>query len=147
MLQGECREAATSLRRGFIESGYIAEMICGTPDPLPIAMWHGSSFVKPDAARNYIHLFGELWSRTPGAAEFVRRLNMHPEVMAERAANLTCGQALLWERDPERRMSIGDEQATLACAIDGKLSDRIVVKCTNLYSVLAWPWLHAASCR
>ncbi|MCY3874195.1 MAG: hypothetical protein OXF88_07880 [Rhodobacteraceae bacterium] len=147
LIEGEYRAAATSLRHGFIENGYIAEIICGTPDPLPIAMWHGTSWAGPEFAIDYIDLFGGLWDKTPGAVEFVRWLNTHPEVMAERAAFLACAEELLWERDSERRRSIGDKQAILACAIDGKLSDRIVVKRTNQVGIEAWPWLHAASCR
>ena len=120
LLEGEYRAAAASLRHGFIGNGYIAEIICGTPDPLPVAMWHGIGFAGPDCARSYIDLFGEMWNRTPGAVEFVRWLNTHPEVMAERAAYLACGQELLWERDSERRRSIGDKQIMIASAIDGK---------------------------
>lgn len=147
LLDGDYRAAATSLRHGFIENGYMAEMICGTPDPLPIAMWHDTNFARPDCAKYYIDLFGELWDSNPGAVEFVRWLNTHPEVMAERAAILACDEELFWERDSERRGSIGDKKETLACAIDGRLSDRIVVKRTNLYGFETWPWLHAASFR
>ena len=146
LLEGEYRAAATSLRHGFIENGYIAEVICGMPDPLPIAMWRAINLGRPECAKDYVDLFGELWNRTPGAVEFVRWLNTHPEVMAERAAFLACEQELLWEQDSERCMSIGDKQVKLARAIDGKLSDRIVVKRTNRHGIEAWPWLHAASC-
>ncbi len=147
LLEGDYRAAATSLRHGFIENGYMAEMICGTPDPLPIAMWHGSGWGWPECAKEYIDLFGELWDKTPGAVEFLRWLNTHHEVMAERAAFLACGQELLWERDSERRRSMCDKQIMLARAIDGKLSDRIVVKRTNQVGIETWPWLYAASCR
>ena len=147
LLEEEYWAAATSLRHGFIGNGYIAEMICGMPDPLPIAMWHGLNWAGPDCARDYIDLFGELWNRTPGAVEFVRWLHTHPEVMAERAAFLACGQEMLWERDSERRRRISDKQVMLARAIGGDLSDRIVVKRTNRHGIEAWPWLQAASCR
>ena len=147
MLEGEYQAAATSLRHGFIDNCYVAEIICGTRDPLPITMWHGTSLAGPDCARDYIDLFGELWNRTPGAVEFLRWLNTHPEVMVERAAILKCDEELLWERDFENRRRICDQREVLAQAIDGKLSDRIVVKRTNRDGIESWPWLHAAACR
>ena len=123
LIEGEFRVAATSLRHGFIESGYIAEIICGTPDPLPIAMWLGSGFSGPECAKSYIDLFGELWKATPGAVDFVRWLNTHPKVMAERAAILECDQELFWERDAGKRRRIIDQRDMLVHAIDEDLSD------------------------
>ena len=108
------RAAATSLRHGFIDNCYVAEIICGTRDPLPITMWHGWSLAGPGCARDYIDLFGELWNRTPGAVEFLRWLNTHPEVMVERAAILKCDEELLWERDFENRRRICDQREMLA---------------------------------
>lgn len=147
LLEGECRAAATSLRQGFIENGYIAEMICGTPDPLPMTIWHSSNFSWPEGAKSYIDLFGELWTDTPGAVEFVRWLSTHPEVMAERASILTCDEQLLWEWDSKRRSHIVSRRDTLASAVDGRLSDRIVVKRTDRDGNEVWPWLHSASYR
>ena len=43
--------AATALRHGFIENGYIAEILCGMPRPLPLAIWHGSNLAEPEPCR------------------------------------------------------------------------------------------------
>ena len=146
-LEGQLPATATSLRHGFVANGYIAEMICGTPDPLPIAIWHRTSFAGPDCARDYVDMFGELWKDTPEAVAFVRWLHTHPEVMAERAAILACDEELLWERDVGKRGRIADRRDILALAIDGSLSDRIVARRTDRDGNKVWPWLHAASCR
>ena len=45
--------AATSLRRGIVENGYIAEVLCGNPDPRLIGIWHGWAFVEPQHAKEY----------------------------------------------------------------------------------------------
>ena len=37
--KGRHQAPATSLRHGFIENGYVAEILCGTPDPLPLPIW------------------------------------------------------------------------------------------------------------
>ncbi|MDE0695964.1 MAG: hypothetical protein OXH76_09065, partial [Boseongicola sp.] len=144
-LEGQLPATATSLRHGFVANGYIAEMICGTPDPLPIAIWHRTSFAGPDCARDYVDMFGELWKATPEAVAFVRWLHTHPEVMAERAAILACDEELLWERDVGKRGRIADRRDILALAIDGSLSDRIVARRMNRDGNKVWPWLHAAS--
>ena len=39
--------AATALRRGFVENGYIAEILCGNPEPPPMGIWHGDGFSMP----------------------------------------------------------------------------------------------------
>ena len=146
LIEGEFRAAATSLRHGFVGNGYVAEMICGTPDPLPVAVWHGSGFSGPDCAKDYMDLFGALWDDTPGAVEFVRWLHTHPRVMAERAAILECDQDLLWERDPANRRRIIDRRDKLAHAIDDSLSDRIVDRRIDRDGNEVWPWLRADAC-
>ncbi|MNE94414.1 hypothetical protein D3C80_1923730 [compost metagenome] len=49
-------QAATTLRRAFIAAGYIAEILCGMTDPLPLAIWHGSNLAEPEVARSYAEL-------------------------------------------------------------------------------------------
>ena len=49
--------AATALRHGFIENGYIAEILCGMPRPLPLAIWHGSNLAEPEYAEDYVEMF------------------------------------------------------------------------------------------
>lgn len=146
-LDGLFPAAATSLRQGFVANGYVAEMICGTPHPLPLAIWHRSSLAGPDCARSYVDLFGELWQHTPGAVAFMRWLHTHPEVMAERAAILACDEELLWEQDAGRRDSLAERRDILANAIDGRLSDRIVTKRVGRDGNAVWPWLNVASRR
>ncbi|MXX89645.1 MAG: hypothetical protein F4Y68_10445 [Boseongicola sp. SB0665_bin_10] len=147
LVEGKFAAAATSLRHGFSGNGYIAEMICGTPDPMPMTIWHGSGFSDPDSAKDYMRLFGDLWNDSPGATEFVRWLHTHPKVMAERTAVLECREALLWTRDVENRRTILDRLGFLADSIDDSLSDSIVAQRTDRAGNRVWPWLHAASCR
>ncbi len=140
--EGNHKAAATSLRRGFIENGYIAEMLCGTPDPLPLAIWHGSNFAEPALAREYVLQYGDLWCRTPGAVAFLRWLHVHPRVMAERAAILEYKEALLWEHDFERRGLIREREEALVNAMDDRLSAEIVVERADRDGYLVWPWLY-----
>ena len=136
--------AATSLRLGFVENGYIAEMLCGMFDPLPMTIWHGSNFAEPELAREYVLQYGDLWYRTPGAVPFLRWLHTHPAVMAERAAILECWEALLWEHDIERRGAILDRQQALVNGIDDRLSAEIAVERIDRFGNAVWPWLHRA---
>ncbi len=142
LVEGEHVAAATCLRHGFVENRYIAEMICGTPDPLPVPMWHGSNFAEPDCAKSYVKLFGDLWKETPDAVAFVRWLHTHPKVMEERAAIFECREALLWKRDAEVRSTVADRLRFLTESIDGSLSDTIVVERIDMHGVRTWPWLH-----
>ena len=138
------KAAATSLRLGFVENGYIAEMLCGMLDPLPMTVWHASNFAEPELARDYVLQYGDLWYRTPGAVAFVRWLHTHPKVMAERAAIMECWETLLWEHDIERRRAIVDRQEALANGIDDRLSAEIAVERTDRFGNPVWPWLHSA---
>ena len=141
--KGEHKEAATSLRLGFVENGYIAEILCGSRDPLPLGIWHGSSFARVELAQDYVSRYGDLWCRTPGAVAFLRWLHTHPKVMAERAAVLECKEALLWERDIDQRgLIIGREEAAMK-HIDDRLADEIIVDRTDRNGCLICPWLHS----
>ena len=139
------RAAATSLRLGFVENGYIAEMLCGMPHPLPMTIWHGSNFAEPELARDYALQYGDLWHRTPGAVAFLRWLHTHPAVMAERAAILECWETLLWEHDIERRRAILDRQQALVDGIDDRLSAEIAVERIDRLGDPVRPWLYRAS--
>ncbi len=136
--------AATSLRLGFVENGYIAEMLCGMLDPLPMTVWHGSNFAEPDLARDYVLQYGDLWHRTPGAVAFLRWLHTHPTVMAERAAIMKCWETLLWEHDIERRRAILDRLEALVNEVDDRISAGIVVERTDRFGNPVWPWLYSA---
>lgn len=132
--------AATALRRGFVENGYIAEILCGMPRPLPLAIWHGSNLDNVDYAEDYVRMFGELWRRKYGAVAFLRWLHMNSYVMTERAEILQCKEMTLWEHDAERRRDIFDHERHLIRGIDDRLSKLIVVKETDRHGIAVWPW-------
>ena len=140
--EGAHAAAATALRHGFVENGYIAEILCGMPNPLPLAVWHGSNLAGSELAQDYVVGYGELWERTPGAIAFVRWLHTHPKAMAERAAVLECHQALLWERDFERRRRILNREDAAIAEIDDSLSAKIVVECVDRDGRPVFPWLY-----
>ena len=68
--KGRHQAPATSLRHGFVENGYVAEILCGTPDPLPLPIWHGSNFAEAELAQDYVLRYGDLWRRSPEAVTF-----------------------------------------------------------------------------
>ena len=59
--------AATQLRRAFAANFYIADILCGHPDPEPLSIWHGSNYAMPDLARDYVREYGKLWHDTGDA--------------------------------------------------------------------------------
>lgn len=133
--------AATSLRRGFVENGYIAEVLCGNPDPRPIGIWHGWAFAEPELAKEYAEWYGGLWHETAHAISFLRWLHMHPLIMSERAAILELSERLLWEFDVERRESISRMQDEALVLIDDELSQEIVVDRADRLGSAVSPWL------
>ena len=136
------KAAATSLRHGFVENDYIAQILCGTPDPLPLAIGHSRSFDGPDIAQNYTSQYGDLWYDTPAAIAFLRWLHTHPEVMIERASVLKWREALFWEHDFQRRGLLLDREKAEAERIDDRLSEEIVVTRLNSGGRPVFPWLH-----
>ena len=142
---GDLVAAATSLRRGFVANGYVAEMLSGNPDPAPLAIWHGSNFAEPETARDYLKNCGDLWRRTPGALAFLRWLHMHPRVLIERAGILECQEALLWEREVARRKVIVDREDAARGRIDDALSREIVQTRTDRQGRTIWPWAYQAA--
>ena len=144
---GDHVSAATSLRHGFVANGYIAEILCGHPDPPPLAIWHGSNFAAPETAREYLDRCGTLWHHIPGAIAFVRWLHTHPKVLIERAGILECQEALLWEFDPILRREILDREDAARIRIDDTLSKEIVQRRADRHGQLVEPWLHQATHR
>lgn len=118
--------AAHSFRLGFLENGYIAEVLTGTPSPLPLAIWHSSNFAEPDMARDYVNRQGDLWKKTPAAIAFLRWLHMHPTALRERASALALQQALLWEDDYKVRSGLLDQLSALVAFIDPESSVELV---------------------
>lgn len=140
---GRHQAAATSLRHGFVENGYIAEILCGTPNPLPLPIWHGSNFAEAELAQDYVLQYGDLWRRSPQAVTFLRWLHMHPKIIAERGAILEWREALLWEHDVERRRMLLNCEETSLKRIDDLLSQDIVIDRTDHRGRTVAPWLHA----
>ena len=140
--RGEHSPAATSLRRGFVENGYIAEILCGNPDPQAIGIWHGWGFSLPQTAKDYVADYGELWHDTPDAARFVRWLHTHPRVMAERSSILEWREALLWEHDTIERARLLEAGEAARAGIDDRLSREIVAARRDREGRSVRPWLH-----
>jgi tetratricopeptide (TPR) repeat protein len=140
--RGEHAAAATSLRHGFVENDYIAEILCGMANPLPVAMWHASNLAGPELAEEYVSQYGDLWRLTRGAVAFLRWLHTHPKVMAERASVLEYKEALLWEDDIERRRAILDKEEAAAKGIDGRLSEEIIKDQRDCHGRTVSPWLY-----
>lgn len=139
---GDPVSAATKLRQGFVRNGYIAEILAGNPEPEALAIWHRSNLAEPETARDYMDQCGDLWQRTSGAVAFVRWLHMHPSVLAERAAILECQEALLWERDFEKRQALGIREEAAYARIDEVLSVAIVRKRADRHGRPIEPWLY-----
>jgi hypothetical protein len=111
-------------------------------DPLPLAVWHGSSLAEPEVARSYAGHYADLWHTTPSALQFLRWVHMHPRMMSERAEFLTIKEALLWERDGEARRRLLDREDMLLDQIDDRLSLKIVAKRQDRYNRLVEPWVY-----
>lgn len=139
---GDWVPAATALRRGFCANPYIAEVLCGTPDPQPLAIWHGSNLAEPETARDYAESYAGLWSRRPDFVMFVRWLFQHSQVLAERSAVMACREALCWEREFAARSAIIDRLNRLLAAIDDVMSTAFVVRQSDRQGRPVWPWMH-----
>lgn len=142
LIGGDFVEAATSLRRGFVANGYIAEMLSGNPDPTPLAIWHHTNLAEPETAHAYIEQCGDLWQKTADAIPFLCWLHTHPKVLAERAAVLECMEALLWEDELDRRRNLLDREEAALADIDDRLSRAIVVERRDRHGRSISPWLY-----
>ena len=134
-------EAATSFRKGFLENGYIAEIITGTPMPLPLAIWHGSNFAEPDLAREYMNHQGDLWNKTPKAIAFLRWLHMHPMALHERAEAIALQQSLLWEDDYRARSALLDQLSKVSTSIGHVSSKDLVDPVASDGKRTVYPWM------
>ena len=133
-------EAATSLRHGFVDNPYIAEILCGNPAPMPLRIREGTNWQGAETAREYVGEYGELWRRTADALEFLRWLHTHPRVMAERAAVIECRQELLWENDFHARGRILDRERAVRSGIESTLSREIIKPRTDRSGEPMAPW-------
>lgn len=134
--------AATALRRGFCANLYIAEALSGLHHPKPLAIWHGSNLAEPETARDYLGLYGALWTRRPDFPAFVRWLFNHSTVLAERAAITACQEALCWERDFSARGGLVDRHDQLVAAIDDSISAAAVQRKQDRRGQSIYPWMH-----
>lgn len=139
-IDGEKVEAATAFRHGFCGNPYIAEILCGNPEPRILGIWHASNYAHPEAAFEYFALYGGLWDRNPGSNEFVRWLFNHPKVMLERAAAMSCQEALRWEREDSARGELLARLETLRANINDVLSREIIVRCKGYDGMTIYPW-------
>jgi tetratricopeptide (TPR) repeat protein len=134
-------EAATAFRLGFVENGYIAEVLTGMPKPLPLAIWHGSNFAEPDLARDYVNRHGDLWNKTPMAIAFLRWLHTHPRALRERADVMELQQSLLWEDDYKTRGDLLDRLAKASASIDAASSTELVHPVGVSGKRTIYPWM------
>lgn len=65
---------------------------------------------KPEAACEYIQMYGMFWHTQPDSFAFTRWLFNHSKVLAERAAIMECKEDVLWERDGSTRSKIGEQE-------------------------------------
>jgi tetratricopeptide (TPR) repeat protein len=145
LIAGRTVPAATRLRQAFTANGYIAEMLCGMSNPLPLAIWHGSNLAEPETAHTYVEHCGDLWNSTPAAIPFLRWLHTHPKVLAERACIYDVKEQLLWEHEFAKRRKLVDQQERLLAEIDDTLSKEIVVKMLDRHNRPIEPWLYPAT--
>ncbi len=138
--KGEWVEAATSLRRGFVANGYIAQALLGVPDPRPLSIWHTDNFAEADYADEYLSRHGDLWEKTPEAISFVNWLYHHSQVLIERAEILSCQEELLWEQDGEKRNELIEREHMALKKIDDTLSKRIIQKWRQRDGRKIYPW-------
>lgn len=138
---GRWVDAATALRRGFCANPYIAEVLCGTAEPMPLAMWHGSNFAEPEMARDYGASYGALWLRRPDFVAFVRWLFQHSRVLLERAGVQACREELQWEHEFKARGGVVDRLECLEAAVDDTLSKELVIQRADRKGRPIWPWM------
>lgn len=143
--EGHLQEAATQLRHGFLANGYIAEMLCGMLDPLPLAIWHGSNLAEIDTAREYVSRCEALWIRTADALPLLRWLHTHPKVLAERVPILASQEALLWEHEYEKRRPLVDAQFAALAKIDDRLSRELIQPRIDRDGRAVMPWHYPAT--
>lgn len=60
-----------------------------------VGIWRGLGFSMPQAAKDYVADYGELWHDTSDAVRLVRWLHTHPKVMSERSSILEWREALV----------------------------------------------------
>ena len=119
-------EAVTTLRRAMIENPYIADTLLTGETALPMPLSMGSNTADYDGARSYADLWGERWTATGGALPFLRWVQTHPLLMAERGNALAAREGLLWEEPGRTRSRLIETARRKLDEIDDTLSDEVV---------------------
>ena len=132
--------AATALRKGFVTNPYVAEMLCGNPDPQALMVWHANPYEQPEAAKEYLEAYADLWYETDHSLRFLHWLFNHPAVLEERAGILACKEALRWEREGSVRDQWLQQLTLHLQGIDDSLSQLIVIQRTDMDGRCAYPW-------
>ncbi|WP_038014604.1 tetratricopeptide repeat protein [Terasakiella pusilla] len=141
LIEGDWISAATQLRKGYISNPYIAEVLTGTPSPIPLAVWHSNNFSETNLAIEYAEQYLEIWYENYEYILFIRWLFNQPKVLRERAQFLEYQDELNWVRDFNRRGEIVDEMQNFEKAIDDQLSKEIVQPRQDKYGNTIFPWL------
>lgn len=137
---GNWISAATALRRGFCANLYIAEILCGNPNPAQLAIWHGSNLDELGCAYDYLAMYGNSWRDTPDFVAFLHWLYNNSRVLAERAAFLSCMEELLWEKNVQHRGNILSRLEAVMEGIDDRLSAELVVERVDHTGQRLFPW-------
>ncbi|MFC3338901.1 tetratricopeptide repeat protein [Paracandidimonas soli] len=140
LMEQDWVRAATALRKGFAANPYVAEILCGNPDPQALAVWHANLYEQPEAAKDYLDAYADLWHDTENSQRFLHWLFHHPAVLEERAGILACKEALRWERDGKARAQWLQKLEQRLEAIDDGLSERVVVQHTDMDGRRGYPW-------
>ena len=119
-------EAVTTLRRAMIENPYIADTLLTGRTALPMPLSQGSNTADYDGAKSYTDLWGERWTATGGALPFLRWVQTHPRLMAERAKALAPNERLLWEKRGPTRAELVKLARRKLDAVDDELSGELV---------------------
>jgi tetratricopeptide (TPR) repeat protein len=90
---GDRQGAVAKWRKAFFENIYIAPLLLAEPLP-PDDIWLTTNLMWPDYAREYIGLYGELWTQSPQGLACLRRLWDDPQMRTDVARWLEIGRQL-----------------------------------------------------
>lgn len=141
-IAGDFASAATALRRGFVATPYIAELLCGAVSLEPISASRNEPQDDIEDAFDYADEAFDHWMKTAGAIPFLRWLYHHPRAMAERAAIFDLRERRLWEKNLAARDRLEQSEEELTRSVDDALSAEIVTQRETLDGRVVWPWLH-----
>lgn len=135
-------KAATVLRKGFLKNPYIAERLCGHPDPMPLQLIHFRPFQDQDTAGFYVSTYGRLWHYLTSYLQFLHWLYHHSQVLKERATYRACEEAISWETDGDERIATAHHAETILNQIDDRSTEGFVRKMVDRHGRSVYPWLN-----